>query len=170
MNVYERGLSHREYLKKTRKNTVLFLRPEISGIHEEKRTFIGTISELLSDIYPRLNVNLSDPILSLSLSSFLFVLSVSVACPASSPWRREIVDPIEFSTVLDNNAECLWRFHIWKWESTVKNYRILDTIHAFILVLFISPWYFYFLYISCVFHYSTVETVRNIFIRSQNMS
>lgn len=95
---------HREHLKKTRKNAVSSLRPEISDIHEEKRTFIGIISELLSDIYPRLNVSLSDPILFLSLSS-LFVFSVSVACPPSPPWRREIVDPIEFSTVLDDDAE-----------------------------------------------------------------
>lgn len=59
----------------------------------------------------------SDPILSLSLSSLL----ISVACPASSPWGREIVDPIEFSTVLDDDTESspgvsMSRSENWSWR------------------------------------------------------
>lgn len=51
--------------------------PEISGIYEERRVFIGTISELLSDVYPELNVNLWPCSLSFALVylPFQFLLS-----------------------------------------------------------------------------------------------
>jgi len=121
-------LIHNRYSKRTcHKNAVSFLWPEISGVYKGKRAFIGTISELLSDVYSELNVGLwlCSPSSLYSPSS----PSVSVARRSSPPWGREIVDSIEFSTVLS------WRCRIissaFSPRLAMKNYRIIDTVRAF---------------------------------------
>jgi len=106
----------------------------------------------------------SDSILSLSLLSLL----VYVACLASSPWGREIVEPdwIFYSS----RWRCriiFWRFHVWKRELTVKNYRILDSIRAFVLLVFWSS-YFYFFNIWYDFIIQQTEIKQNIFSRRKS--
>lgn len=75
--------------------------PEISGIYEEKRAFIGTISELLSDVYPELNVSLWP----YSLSS-LFV-----------SFRSSRV--LSFSSLGTRDCRPDWIFHSSRWRCRI---------------------------------------------------
>lgn len=106
------GLRHPEDVRmKARKNVVSFLRPEIFGFHEESALLLGQ--------YPNCFRTCSQGLMSVSLTLFSLSSSRFRASPAlavlpvppaalshpSHPRGREIVGPIEFSTVLDDDAE-----------------------------------------------------------------
>lgn len=88
----------------------------------------------------------SDPILSL----------------ISLPFLSRVLPLLPRGTGLSTRLNFLrsrWRcqiisgFHVWKRKSTVKNYQILDTIRAFILLVFNLS-----IFISSIFYmYSTIQ-------------
>lgn len=86
---------------KRHKNAVSFLRPEISGVREESALLLGQ--------YPNCFRTCSRGLMSASLTLFSR-LSPSPPVPMARappfcPRGREIVGSIEFSTVLDDDAE-----------------------------------------------------------------